>query len=138
LEGEPVLGKETLDEGWPVLDTFEPVLDDRGDLVCVGGGHVAQAVFHVRPGALDGVEVGGVSGQSGLGQPVWVTLDEPAYGGAAVGVHFVPDQNDRGRQVLVRGGDQAGVIGFRHRAALTHQVKVQPVLETVWVPSGTT
>ena len=48
MEGEPGLGKETLDEGWPVLDTFEPVLDDRGELVHVGRGQVAQAVSPER------------------------------------------------------------------------------------------
>jgi hypothetical protein len=32
LEGELGLGEETLDERRPVLDTFEPVLDDRGEL----------------------------------------------------------------------------------------------------------
>jgi hypothetical protein len=39
------LGEEAVDEGGPVLDAFEPVLDDRGELACVGGGQVAQAVF---------------------------------------------------------------------------------------------
>ena len=38
--------------------------------------------------------------------------------GADVGVQVVPDQDDRGMQLLVRGGDQAGVVGFGHRAAL--------------------
>jgi hypothetical protein len=30
-------GKESIDEGRPVLGIFEPVLDDRGELVHVGG-----------------------------------------------------------------------------------------------------
>jgi hypothetical protein len=34
------------------------------------------------------------------------------------GIQVVPGQNDRGRQVLVCGGDQFGIAGFRHRAAL--------------------
>jgi hypothetical protein len=33
FEGEPGLGEEPVDEGGPVLDAFEPVLDDRGELV---------------------------------------------------------------------------------------------------------
>ena len=32
--------------------------------------------------------------------------------------HIIPDQNDRGVELLVRGGDQCGVAGFGHRAAL--------------------
>jgi hypothetical protein len=52
FEPQAGLGEEGVDEAGPVLDGFEPVLDDRGELVHVGGGQVAQAVFHVRPGAL--------------------------------------------------------------------------------------
>src|SRR5712692_4371088 len=51
-EGEAGLGKECLDEGGPVLDALEPVLDDDGELVHVAGGEIAQAVLHGRPGAL--------------------------------------------------------------------------------------
>jgi DDE superfamily endonuclease len=32
--------------------------------------------------------------------------------------HIIPDQNHRGMQLVVRGGDQCGVVGFGHRAAL--------------------
>jgi len=32
FEGEPGLGEEALDEGGPVLDALEPVLDDGGEL----------------------------------------------------------------------------------------------------------
>ena len=35
-----------------VLGALEPVLDDGDELIEVGGGEVAKAVFHVRPGAL--------------------------------------------------------------------------------------
>ena len=56
----------------PVLDALEPVLDDRGQLVDVACGEVAQAVLHVRPGALGGVEIRGVGGQLDHGQPVAV------------------------------------------------------------------
>jgi hypothetical protein len=44
LEGEPGLGKETLDEGWPVLDTFEPVLDHRGEAFFTAAGGLLTAV----------------------------------------------------------------------------------------------
>ena len=73
---------------------------------------------------LGGVEVGGVGGQPYLGQPVRVRADEPPHRGADVGVQVVPDQDDRGMQFLVRGGDQAGVIGFGHRAALAFAAAV--------------
>ena len=46
------MGEEGVDETGPVLDGLEPVLDDRGELVNVAGGEIAQAVLHVRPGAL--------------------------------------------------------------------------------------
>lgn len=49
----------------PVLDAFEPVLDDPSELVHIGGGEVAQAVVHVRPGAFDRIEVRVVGGQPG-------------------------------------------------------------------------
>ena len=45
---EPGLGEEPVDEGGPVLGALEPVLDDRGPLVDVGGSEVAEAAFHVR------------------------------------------------------------------------------------------
>jgi len=35
-------------------------------------------------------------------------VDERAHHGADVGVEVVPDQDDRGVQLVVRGGDQAG------------------------------
>ena len=41
-----------------------------------GGGVVAEAAFHAGPGALDGVEVGGVAGQVDHGEPVGVGLGE--------------------------------------------------------------
>jgi hypothetical protein len=117
-EGQSGLGEEPADEGGPVLDALEPALDDRGELVHVADSEVAQAVLHVRPGALGGVELGGVGGQPDLGQPVRVSADEPPHRGADVGVQVVPDQDDRGVQLLVRGGDQVRVVGFGHRAAL--------------------
>jgi hypothetical protein len=45
LEGKPGLGEEPLDQGGPVLDALEPVLDDRGELIHVDGCEIAQAVF---------------------------------------------------------------------------------------------
>src|SRR5215468_3525173 len=57
LEGEPGLGEEALDEGGPVLDALEPVLDDRGELAHVPDGEVAQAVFRVGPGALNRLSI---------------------------------------------------------------------------------
>jgi hypothetical protein len=44
FEAESGLGEESVDEGGPVLDAFEPVLDDRGELA----GRAAGA--QVRPG----------------------------------------------------------------------------------------
>jgi len=35
-----------------------------------------------------------------------------------VGVEVVPDQDDWGGELGVRGGDQLGVVGFGHGAAL--------------------
>ena len=65
-----------------------------------------------------GVELRGVGGQPYLGQPVRVRADEPAHHGADVGVQVIPDQDERGLQLVMRGGDQASVVGFGHRAAL--------------------
>ena len=47
-----------------------------------------------------------------------MSLDEGVHYRADVGVQAVPDQDDRGLQLLVRGGDQPGVVCFGHRAAL--------------------
>jgi hypothetical protein len=40
------LGKECLDEGGPVLDALEPVLDDDGELVHVAGGGCGVGAQH--------------------------------------------------------------------------------------------
>ena len=64
----------------------------------------------LRPGAQ--------AGRRGPGQPVRASVDEGAHRGADVGVQVIPNQNDRGMPLVVRGGDQAGVAGFGHRAAL--------------------
>jgi len=45
FEGEPSLGKESLDEGGPVLDALEPVPDDDGELVHVAGGELPRPFF---------------------------------------------------------------------------------------------
>ena len=45
FQGQSGLGQESVDEGGPVLDPLEPVLDDRGELVHVADGEVAQAVL---------------------------------------------------------------------------------------------
>jgi hypothetical protein len=45
-------------------------------------------------------------------------LSESAHPLADVGVQVVPDQDDRGVQHLVRGGDQVRVVGFGQAAAL--------------------
>ena len=78
IEGEAGLGEECLDEGGPVLDALEPVLHDRGELVHVAGGEVAQAVLHGRPGALGRIQLRGVGGQPHLGQPVRMSLMKAA------------------------------------------------------------
>ena len=49
-----------------------------------------------------------------------------AHHGADVGVQPVPDQDDRGLQFAVRGGDQPGVVCFGHRAALALAAAVDP------------
>ncbi len=135
FEGQSGLGEEPADELGPVLDTLEPVPDDRGQLVDAAGGEVAQAVLHVRPDALGGIEIWGVGGQLDHGQPVAVRLGEPAHRGADVGIQIVPDQDDRGMQLVVRGGDQAGVVGFGHgpALALAPAVDADPVEQ---VPAG--
>jgi hypothetical protein len=70
------LGQESLHESGPVLDALEPVLDDRGELVHVAGGEIAQAVFHVRPDALGGVEVGAQAGsRSPVSQSGWAWMN---------------------------------------------------------------
>ncbi len=73
FEAESGLGEEAVDQRGPVLDALEPVLHDGGQLA--GGAaaaEVAEAVFHVRPGALDRVEVRGISRELDDGQPVRV------------------------------------------------------------------
>jgi hypothetical protein len=55
-----------------------------------------------------------------------VRLGESAHHGADVGVQVIPDQDDRGMQLLVRGGDQAGVIGFGHAAVLGRPASSEP------------
>src|SRR6266568_6893334 len=62
VECEAGLGEECLDEGGPVLDALEPVLHDRGELVHVAGGEVAQAGLHGCPGPLRRIQLGRVSG----------------------------------------------------------------------------
>ena len=126
FEGESGLGEESADKLGPVLDSREPVLDDGGQVADSGGGEVAQAVFHVRPDTLGGVEVRGVGGQLDDGQPVRMRAGERAHHSTDVGVEVVPDQDDRGMQLLVRGGDQAGLIGFGHTAALALASPVHP------------
>lgn len=52
------MGKEAVDEVGLVLDVFEPVFDDCGQVVDAVGGEVAQPVLQVGPYAFGGVEVG--------------------------------------------------------------------------------
>src|SRR5690606_30602652 len=60
VEGQAGLGEEAGQQVGSVLDAFEPVAHDRGELVDAGGGEVAQAAFDVGPHPFGGVEVGGV------------------------------------------------------------------------------
>ena len=92
VECEAGLAEECLDEGGPVLDALEPVLHDRGELVHVADGEVAQAGLHGRPGPLGRIQLGRVSGQPHLGQPARMSLDEGAHHRADVGVQPVPDK----------------------------------------------
>ena len=55
---------------------------------CAAGAEVAQAVLHVRPGALDRVEVRGVGRQLDDGQPVLVRPGEGAHRGADVRIRL--------------------------------------------------
>jgi hypothetical protein len=71
FEGQSGLSEEPADEGGSVLDALEPVLDDGGELVNVAGGKVAQAVLHVRPDALGGIEVGCVGGSCSTVSQSW-------------------------------------------------------------------
>ena len=74
---------------------------------------------------LHRIQVGGVSGQPGHGQPLSVGLDEGAHQGAFMGVQVVPHENQRGMKLMVRGGDQARVVGFGHGPALAFAAGVQ-------------
>src|ERR1022692_2417294 len=69
FEGEPGLGEEPVDERRPVLDAFEPVLHDGGQLVNGAGGEVAQAVLHVRRTPLAGLRSGAQAGR-------WMTVSQ--------------------------------------------------------------
>ena len=80
-------------------------------------------MFAQTPSA--GLRSGGVRGQPDHGQPVAVKFGEGAHHSADVGVEVVPDQDDRGTQLPVRGGDLAGVVGFGHAAALAFTAAVQ-------------
>ena len=125
FEAESGLGEESVDQRGPVLDALKPVLHDGGQLVRgAAAAEVAEAVFHVRPGTLGRVEVGGVGGQLDDCQPVGVRAGEGAHHGAEVGVQIVPDEDDRGFQLMVRGGDQACVVCFGHAAPLAFAAAV--------------
>lgn len=63
FEGEASLAEEGVDELGAALDRAEPAADHGLEFVEGGRAVVAQAAFHARPGALDGVEVRGLSGQ---------------------------------------------------------------------------
>src|SRR2546421_2940742 len=56
-------------------------------------------------------------------------VDERANHGADVWVEVVPDQDDRGVQLVVRGGDQCGVVVLGQAAAfaLAATVEADPV-----------
>ena len=72
-------------ESWPVLDALEPVLHDGGQLAgLAAGAEVAQAVLHVRPGALDRVELRGISASGSLPRRVPANLSKLARPGAPV------------------------------------------------------
>jgi hypothetical protein len=45
FDAESGLSQESVDEGGPVLDALEPVLDDRGELVHVADGEVPRPFF---------------------------------------------------------------------------------------------
>ena len=63
-------------------------------------------------------QVRGVGRHLDDGQPVPVRLQQRAHHAADVRVQVVPAKDDRGMKLGVRGGDQAGVVSFGHRAAL--------------------
>jgi hypothetical protein len=77
-----------------------------------------------------GLRWGGVGGQPDHGQPVVMGVDERAHHGADVGVEVVPDQDDRGVQLVVRGGGQAGRIGARRPSPRSFN----PGLPNGWMP----
>ena len=64
FEGEASLGEEAVEEVGSVLDAFEPVADDGGEVINAGDGEVAQAAFDVGPDAFGRVEVRSVGGES--------------------------------------------------------------------------
>jgi hypothetical protein len=87
--------------------------------------------FFMADQAPDRVELGSVGGQPHLGQPAGAGADQGVHRGADVGVQVIPDQDDRGLQFLVRGGDQVSVVSFGHRAALAlaPAVDADPVIQ---------
>src|SRR5487761_1800822 len=119
FEAEAGLAEESGDEVRAVLNAGKPVPYGGGELVEGARGEVAQAVLHIRPDAFGRVEVGGVGRHLYDGQPVRVLGDETAHLPADVGVQVVPDHDDRGMQLVMRGGDQGCVVCFGHRAALS-------------------
>jgi transposase len=136
LEGKPGLAEEPGDEAVLSLDAVQRVAHRGGELAGGAGGEVAEAVLHYRPGALNGVEVGGVRRQPEHCQPVGVAGGEGLHLAAEVGGEVVPDHDDGGVQVAVRGGDQAGVVCLGHgpAGAGAQPVVVHPVEEPARLP----
>ena len=58
VEGQPGVGEEGVGEFGSVLEAFEPVLDDRGQVIDALDSEVAEAAFEVRLDMFGGVEVG--------------------------------------------------------------------------------
>jgi hypothetical protein len=58
VEGQTGVSPDVGQEVGSVLDALEPVAHDRGEVVDVGDGEVAQAAFDMRPDAFGGVRSG--------------------------------------------------------------------------------
>jgi hypothetical protein len=68
------LGEEPVDQGGPVLDAFEPVLDDRGELVHVAGGEVAQAFFMFAQAPSAALRSGASGSRTSVSQSRWASM----------------------------------------------------------------
>ena len=103
-------GQAAVDQVGPVLDLLQLALDDADQAVQVGGGEVDHGPLEQRPDALRRIHVRRVRGQPVHPQPGLVLLGEVRQFRGQVDVEVIPDPDQRGGQLAVRGDDQVPVI----------------------------